>query len=158
ILAFTNSLLAQARPQAGMTLTLSPDGTTVYDSANGVNWLANMNLAASNRFGLPLCDGSSKQQTCVNSSGLMNYASAAAWVQGINAMNYWGHNNWQLPTTPQADPNCNHVGPGGAGNFGFLCTAAALASIYNPLGFKAPNPAVPIPTTATGPFHNVQPY
>ena len=82
----------------------------------------------------------------------------AAWVQGMNAANYLGHNNWQLPTTPLVDPNCGKVGPGGSGNFGFGCTAAALASMYNALGLKAPNTAVPIPNNSAGPFHNVQPY
>ncbi len=76
----------------------------------------------------------------------------------MNAANYLGHNNWQLPTTPLSDPNCGKVGPGGGGNFGFGCTAAALASMYNALGLNAPNTAVPIPNNSTGPFHNVQPY
>jgi hypothetical protein len=29
----------------------------------------------------------------------MNYNAAAAWVAAMNAANYLGHNNWQLPTT-----------------------------------------------------------
>ncbi len=76
-IAILKPMWAQAPPtQANGALQLSPDGTTVYDLANSINWLSNMNLAASNRFGVPLCDGSSAQKTCVNSSGLMNYASA----------------------------------------------------------------------------------
>jgi len=158
-IAIVKPMWAQFSPtQASGALQLSPDGTTVYDQANGINWLANMNLAASNRFGVPLCDGSGKQPTCVNSSGLMNYPSASAWVQGMNAANYLGHSNWQLPTTPLVDTNCNHVGPGGGGNFGFFCTAAALASLYNTLGLKAPNTAVAIPNNTVGPFRNLQPY
>ena len=40
---------------ANSMLTLSADGTTVYDTANNISWLADANLGASNRFGLPLC-------------------------------------------------------------------------------------------------------
>jgi hypothetical protein len=43
--------------QAGATLVLSPDGFTVSDTVNNINWLADVNLAATNRFGLPLCTG-----------------------------------------------------------------------------------------------------
>ena len=80
---------------AAATVTASPSGFTVYDSVNGVNWLADTNLAATNRFSLPLCTGSGNQ-VCVNASGSMNYQSAAAWVNAMNAANYLGHSNWQL--------------------------------------------------------------
>ena len=45
--------------QAGVTLVLSTDGLTVYDATNNITWLADFNLAASSRFGLPVCSGSS---------------------------------------------------------------------------------------------------
>src|SRR5271165_3401223 len=124
---------------------LSQDGLTVYDSANNITWLANGNLPAMNRFGLPLCNGSQiGQQICVNASGSMNYNAAAAWVAAMNAANYLGHSDWQLPTTPVTDKNCGKVGPTG-GSFGFGCTAGALDSLYNGLGLKPPNTAVAIP-------------
>ncbi|MCU1234999.1 MAG: hypothetical protein JWP63_2966 [Candidatus Solibacter sp.] len=57
---------------------LSADGLTAYDTVNDITWLADANLAASNRFGLPLCNGSgSRAQSCVNASGSMNYQTAA---------------------------------------------------------------------------------
>ena len=43
-------------------------------------------------------------------------------------------------------------------NFGFGCTAGALNTIYNGLGLKSPNTAVPIPLNTVGPFFNLQPY
>jgi hypothetical protein len=107
---------------------LSPDGATVYDAVNGINWLADANLAATNRFGLPVCTASGAQP-CVNASGLMNYAAAAAWVQAMNAANYLGHNNWQLPTTPPLDRGCGKTGPNG-NSVGFGCTASALGSLF----------------------------
>src|SRR5450759_1375445 len=143
--------------QAAATLVLSADGTTVYDTANNVSWLADANLAAANRFTLPLCNGSGTQP-CVNPSGSMSYHAAAAWVQAMNAANYLGHTNWQLPATPLADKTCPFTGPHGEG-FGFNCMASALGSLYyNALGLKAPNTAVPIPNNTAGPFSNFQPY
>jgi len=143
--------------QASATLLLSPDGTTVYDVMNNVSWLADANLAATNRFGLPLCTGSGTQP-CVNPSGLMTYRAAAAWVTAMNAANYLGHSNWQLPTTPSTDSSCPKTGPHG-NSFGFNCTASALGSLYyKALGLEAPNTAVPIPNNTVGPFSNFQPY
>src|SRR5579862_5740468 len=65
--------------QAGATLVLSADGMTVYDTANNVTWLADADLAATNRFGLPVCNGSGTEP-CVNPNGSMNYQATAAWV------------------------------------------------------------------------------
>ncbi len=143
---------------AGATLTVSQDGVTVYDSVNNITWLADVNFPAGNRFGLPVCSGAANGgQTCVNASGSMNYAAATAWVAAMNAANYLGHSDWQLPTTPTIDKNCGKTGPGG-GSFGFGCTAGGLDSIYNGLGLKSPNTAVPIPNNTVGSFRNFQPY
>ena len=143
--------------QAGATLVLSPDGITVYDTVNNISWLADANLAASNQFVLSICNGSGTQP-CVNPSGSMSYQAAAAWVKGMNAANYLGHTNWQLPTTPFTDSGCPFTGPNGI-SFGFNCSASALGSLYyNALGLKAPNTAVPIPNNTAGPFSNFQPY
>jgi uncharacterized protein (TIGR03437 family) len=145
--------------QAASTLTLSPDGITVYDSVNNISWLANVNLPASSRFGLPVCSGSSiDTKTCVNPSGSMTYQAAAAWVAAMNAANYLGHSNWQIPTTPLLDSGCAFIGAQ-TDSFGWNCTAGALGSLfYNALGLKAPNTAVPIPNNTVGPFINFQPY
>lgn len=157
LLAVVFLSLASSIPSTA-ALQLSADGLTVYDPANNITWLADANLAASNQFGLPLCGGSgSRAQTCINASGSMNYQAAVAWVAAMNAANYLGHSDWQLPTTPLLDQNCGRTGPTG-NNFGFGCTADALASLYNELGFKSPNTAVPIPANTVGPFSNLQPY
>ena len=138
-------------------LLLSPDGTTVYDIANNVSWLADFNLPASNRFGLPVCTSTADPKTCVNASGSMSYQAATAWVNAMNAANYLGHGDWQLPTTPSPDASCPMTGPGAI--FGFDCAASALGSLYyNAFGIPAPNTAVPIPTNTVGPFSNFQPY
>src|ERR1017187_2816797 len=138
------ALLAASALEAAATFVLSADGLTVYDPVNNITWLANANLPSANRFGVPVCTGSLGLQSCVNASGSMNYPTAAAWVAAMNAANYLGHNNWQLPTTPLNDKTCGKTGPTGQ-NFGFGCTAGALASLYNTLGVKPPNTALPIP-------------
>jgi uncharacterized protein (TIGR03437 family) len=144
--------------QASATLQLSTDGLTVYDIVNNVTWLADVNLPATNRFGLPVCNGSGLGlRTCLNASGSMNYQTATAWVAAMNAANYLGHSDWQVPTTPMTDKTCAKVGPHGE-SFGFGCTAGALDSLYNALGLKAPNTAVPIPNNTVAPFNNFQPY
>jgi uncharacterized protein (TIGR03437 family) len=149
---------AWSRLQAAGTLVLSPDGLTVYDATNNITWLADFNLPASNRFGIPVCTGTDVGvQTCINPSGSMNYGAAAAWVAAMNAANYLGRSNWQLPTTPLVDNTCGKTGPNGQ-DFGFGCTAGALDTIYNNLNLKPPNTAVPIPANTVGPFSNVQPY
>ncbi|HWZ72214.1 MAG TPA: hypothetical protein VN326_12185 [Casimicrobiaceae bacterium] len=141
---------------ASAALVLSSDGITVYDTVNNISWLADANLAAANRFGLPLCTGSGTQ-TCINASGSMRYDAAVAWVQAMNAASYLGHSNWQLPTTPTNDSGCGKTGPTGD-NFGFGCTASAFGSLWNALRLKAPNTAVSIPSNTVGPFSNLQPY
>ena len=142
--------------QASAALVPSGDGLTVYDTVNNVTWLADLNLPASNRFGLPLCNGAGSQ-VCVSVGGAMHYPSAEAWVAAMNAASYLGHNNWQLPTTPVIDKNCGRTGPTG-GSFGFGCTLGALDSLYNALGFKSPHTAVSVPANTAGPFSNIQPY
>jgi len=141
---------------ASATLILSLDGTTVHDTVNNVSWLADANLPSTNRFDLPLCTGPGTQM-CINASGSMRYDAAVAWVQAMNAANYLGRSNWQLPTTPTNDSGCGKTGPTG-NNFGFGCTASAFGSLWNALGLKAPNTAVPIPGNTVGPFSNFQPY
>jgi len=149
-------MCAPPNAAASATLLLSLDGTTVYDTVNNLSWLADANLPATKRFGVPLCTGPGAQ-TCVNASGSMRYDAAVAWVQAMNAANYLGHSDWQLPTTPTNDSGCGKTGPTGS-NFGFGCTASAFGSLWNALGLKAPNTAVPIPSNTVGPFSNFQPY
>ena len=144
---------------AGAALVLGPDGTIVYDAINNVTWLADADLPATNRFGLPPCEGSGTDpKTCVNASGSMSYQAAAAWVAAMNAAHYLGHTDWQLPTSPMVDAGCSFVGPQMNG-FGWNCSASALGSLYyGGLGINAPATAVPIPGNTVGPFANFQPY
>ena len=154
------ALIAWAlRPlNADTALVPSVDGITVYDTVNNVSWLADFDLAASNRFGLPLCTTAGSTVPCVNLSGSMNWVGAVEWVAAMNAANYLGHSNWQMPTTPLVDKGCAAVGPQ-KNSFGANCSLNALGSLYyNALGLSFPNTAVPIPNSQVGPFSNLQPY
>jgi hypothetical protein len=127
------ALLASALSslQAGATLTLSADGLTVYDTVNNITWLADANLPASNRFGIPVCNASSTQ-VCINASGSMSYQAAAAWVAAMNAANDLGHTNWQLPTTPSIDnTGCSFTGTHG-NSFGFRTDPSPRATAEYP--------------------------
>ena len=138
------------------TATPSPAGMAVADPVNHVHWLADANLAATQRFGLPLCDASNTTP-CVNASGSMTYQAAAVWVAAMNAAHYLGHTDWQLPTTPLDDTLCSKKGPNG--NFGYNCINSTMGALYSKvLGLKEPDTAVPIPDTTVGPFSNFQPY
>jgi len=151
-------LLAVPQGRAANGLQLSQDGLTVYDSANNITWLADLNLPATNRFGLPVCGPNSDLKTCVNASGSMTYEAAAAWVAAMNAANYLGHNDWQIPTTPSSDPGCAFIGNDG-NSFAWGCTAGALGSLYyKAFGMSPPNNTLPVSKGSIGPFSNFQPY
>ena len=156
IFAGSTQLSAQAPVSDLWPLVLIPNGETVYDVVNHVTWLTDANLPARQRFEIPLCDASFLDP-CVNASGIMDYRSATAWILAMNNANYQGHSNWQLPTTPSADPSCSGKGTDG-NSFGFGCNANALGYLYyKALGFQTPNTAVPIPPNRVGPFRNFQP-
>ncbi len=150
-------------PGGGTSATLTfpvagSSGVVVHDATNSVVWLADANLAAAERFGLPVCTPASDTKGCINASGSMTFQAASAWVQAMNAAEYLGHTNWQLPTSPDSDGTCPFIGPHNE-SFGFGCMANAMGSLYSQtLGLKAPNTAVPIPINANTPFSNFQPY
>ena len=159
----TTALLLVGGASAGTTLVPSSSGLTVYDTVHKVYWLADADLAATDRFGLPQCPAAGTQP-CVNAGGSMTYTAALAWVKAMDTRKYMGVSDWQLPTTPNSEPHtatlCPRLGPKPYRNrFGFNCTDNALGSLfYNGLGLKAPDTAVAIPDNTVGPFSNLQPY
>ena len=151
---------ASIATDANAGLILNPGGQTVYDSSNGVVWLANGDLAATNLFGLPSCQTEAipNSQPCVNTNGSMTYQSAQQWVQQMNAADYLGHHNWQLPVSPNTDGSCSSTGPMPAQNsFGFYCVGNGLGALYQELGLSAPQPVVLQQNNAVGQFINLQP-
>ena len=149
--------------QAEATLILSADGMTVNDTADGITWLADADLPATNQFGVVTCNGTTTTRACINSDGSMDYKAAVEWVKGLNAYNnnagYLGYNDWQLPATPKTDDGCTKSGPPPAQNgFGYHCTQGALGALYyGGLKIKAAGSALPPAMNNVGPFYNFQP-
>lgn len=131
----------------GTGLQVNPGGQTVYDPETNVTWLADANVAATNRFGLPVCTDPLTPALCVASDGAMTYASAQQLIANMNAAGYLGQSNWQLPPI---DATCPGYGCGGIQN--------PLGNLfYTQLGFAAGG-TVAEPDVVVGPFHDIQPY
>jgi hypothetical protein len=93
------------------------NGQAVYDSDRNITWLANANLAASNKYGVPGIDP----------NGNMTWAEAQSWIAAMNAANYLGYSDWRLPTSD----NCQ----------GYNCTESELGHLfYSELGGTAGSP------------------
>ena len=140
----------------GMGLQVNPDGQTIYDPMTEVTWLADANLAKRETFGLPRCKTAPDTTPCVARDGSMNYESAMAWVNAMNAyvdpitnfVGYLGQTNWALPSL---DASCPTYGCGGNRNpMGNL--------YYDQLNFPAGTPVVAVPDIAVGPFHHLLPF
>jgi hypothetical protein len=140
-------------PALGTGLEVNPDGQTVYDPVADVTWLADANLAANVKLGLPPCQTpTTPMPWCIAQDGTMDYASAGQFIINMNAYDngagYLGQTNWQMPPV---DPGCPTYGCAGMSKnpMGNL--------FYNQLHFTAGNPVVEAPDIPVGPFYHVQP-
>ncbi len=148
--------------QSSNGLTPVQWGAVVYDSKQGLCWLADANLAGDPevRARVPLAslnpDGSTP---VINPDGTMDYETARNWVNALNSYDngkgWLGHHDWQLPTTAQDDRSCSAHN---WGNFGVSCTGSALGHLYNVgLGRTYPNSVVSRFFSMVRPLFNVQP-
>ena len=137
-------------------------GAVVYDSDQGVCWLADANLAGDVQVRAKVAldavnpDGSTP---VINPDGTMDYETALNWVAALNKYNkgqgWLGHNNWQLPTTALLDPSCSSHNNG---DFGVLCEGSALGHLYKiGLARTYPDSVVPQFFTFVWPFVDLQP-
>jgi hypothetical protein len=144
-------------PPDSNALYVNPGSPTVYDPETGVTWLADANLAATERFGLKRCKTPSSPSPCVAKDGSMNYDSAVVFIANMNAHDhgagYLGQTNW---TFPQVHPSCPTYNCGGDLN--------PMGNLYydqlyydGKLGFPAGTPIVEAPDIAVGPFNHLQP-
>ena len=159
-------VLFSAPAQAGLVLTNG--GQTVDDTAQGVTWLENADLAAQAAtnplyaFKVATCNAVTTSD-CINANGSMDYLAAENWVKGLNAYDggkgYLGHANWQLPTTPTQptlDNSCSSIG--GQGNsFAYNCRGSALGALYKTgLHLNSPTTSLSPATTSAAGFANLQ--
>jgi hypothetical protein len=136
-------------------------GTVVYDSNQGVCWLADANLAGNPeiraKLGLPPVNPITGDG--VNPDGTMDYATAVGFVKALNGYNngqgFLGHSDWQLPSNPVADATCSSFNQA---NFGVLCSGSALGNLYN-VGLQETYPASVVAHffDFVWPFFNLQP-
>jgi hypothetical protein len=153
LMAAANQLLGITPPIKTTGLTPEDWGTVVYDSNQGVCWLADANLAGNPviraQLGVPE----------INPDGTMDWATALNFVNALNSYDhgrgFLGHNDWQLPTNPAADTTCSSIN---VDNFGALCTGSGLGNLYN-IGLAQTYPASVVPRffNTVWPFLNLQP-
>jgi hypothetical protein len=123
-------------------------GSVLYDPTGDITWLADANLAATQKFGIAE----------INRDGSMDHETAVRFVQAMNAADggkgYLGHTNWDLPETGPSDATCSMKG-----TTGFGCTSSALGSLfYRQLGLHSGDSVIAPWEAKVGPFLNVQPY
>jgi hypothetical protein len=104
--ALTSTLgicLILASVSADAALVSRAGGQAYYDTVLNITWLANANLAESNTFGLPRGDDVIAESGEISTIGRMYWDTAQAWIAAMNAANYFGSNNWRLPTVVDTD-------------------------------------------------------
>ena len=151
-------------PSGPNDLQVSNDGELVWDpdfvdpttGVAGVTWLADADLARTQKFGLDNCR--SHHRLCINPDGSMKYTTAETWITNMN--NYdngrnkpkgWlGESGWMLPA---ADPK------GGCDLPFFHCKGGPMGELYfNQLGLSQGAPVFQLTNNYVGPFYNLQPY
>lgn len=121
-------------------------GQAVYDTEQDITWMADSNLAATNRFGV-----------AIPASGFMTWSTANDWISGMNAENYLGFNDWRLPVSVFPDAGCSVNGSGTEFTAGMGCTASELDHLfYNGIGATAGGSILNGDPTELAKFSNVQ--
>lgn len=112
-------LLPVGVTSVGAALLSRLDGEAVYDADRNITWLANANLARTNKFGV----------SGIYSAGYMSWATAQNWIAAMNAANHLGFSDWRLPTSLQPlDTNCTWTISGKS--YGPNCTGSELGHLF----------------------------
>ena len=144
-----NNVIPLHTVTAAPSLVASPDGRLVVDSRLNISWLANADLAATKHFGLPMGSNSSSTAININPDGSMNYPTAVAWINAMNAADYLSHDNWRLPNTSD-DPDSLHAG--------YYHNQSEMGELYyDEFGAQAGGTVLSAPNAATKLFQNFQP-
>ena len=114
------------------------NGLVVYDTDRDISWLANANLAVTNKFGV----------AGISSNGGMTWSVAKSWIAAMNSYGgtgYLGFNDWTLPTVLHPDASCTNdpegTTSGGPNSAGYNCSGSDMGHLfYNELGGTAGSP------------------
>lgn len=163
-LALVVSMSAAAAPVSGQgtwETTLQPrdlDGNPAtieayYDTSLNITWLANANLAASNTFGALGVTGG---------WGTMVWGGGLNWINGMNAANYLGYNDWRLPKVAASGTlNCTFAYSGTDCGYNVITAHSEMAHLfYNELGnqafYDSSGTQLGVGLFNSGPFNNLQ--
>lgn len=162
-------LLVLALPAEAALFQRTIDGVDLYyDDVLDITWHGDANLAATETFGV----------AGIDPGGLMQWGTADAWIDAMNAANYLGFSDWRLPTVSPVngvafDYNSSAMGRtdvgyniSAPGTLYAGSTASEFSHLYhNSLGnlswcspfFTACQPQPGGGLTNTGPFTNLEP-
>lgn len=84
LMSFSSSAALVGRDLDGNSSTFE----AYYDDILDITWLADANLASSNKFGIG----------GINTDGSMSWNEAMNWVAGMNNQSYFGFDAWRLPS------------------------------------------------------------
>ncbi len=146
----------------GHGLTPVSSGSLIYDSNEGLCWLADANLAGHPevRAAVTLSPANPDGTTpFINPDGTMDYETALNWVSALNSFNggkgWLNHSNWQLPSNPASGTTCTSIN---VDNFAAECTGSAMGNLYKVgLAQTYPDSVVPYFLNWVWPFFNLQP-
>jgi len=115
-------------------------GQAYYDTVLDITWLADMNLAASNTFGLPYNTdlGDYPGDTyaisyyeLIDTTGSMTWGAAYHWIDAMNAASYLGVNDWRLPALlDTGNPGCDFAYSGTDCGWN-VQTGSAATTVYS---------------------------
>lgn len=109
------------------SISVEDGGQVLYDATTNLSWITNMDLAASDTFGV----------SGIASDGTMTWSTAEGWLAAMDAVDYLGFGDWRLPTTLEPDPTCS-VQSGGVSE-GTGCTGGEMGELfYNVFGCTPP--------------------
>jgi hypothetical protein len=98
-------------------------GGLIYDSAQNLTWLADMNHAQTQYTASGGAQG--------DADGLMTWGAAKLWADNLV---YGGYSDWRLPTLNPSDTSCSSsFNPGGGFGqqyFGTHCTGGELSHLF----------------------------
>lgn len=123
------------------SVSVDDGGQILYDATTNLSWITNMNLAASDTFGV----------SGITSTGTMTWSTAEGWVAAMDAADYLGYSDWRLPTTLEPDPTCSNQSNGVSQGTG--CTGGEMGELFYTV-FGCSPPLAECETSPTSPLVN----